>query len=192
MRTFTSSAAALVAAGFLAMASCLVSRGAAADEPAPFVASGGLGVARGGADAWARDAVLVYLENDEDLDAEGASARWSYLFYSPALDQLRFFSVRAGNILVAENLDLEFKAPPLAAHWIDSGAARAAAEQGPGGEYCRREGGHLATMMLMRGAFQDKGPDQTTWTLVYTAPGAPSLFVVVDAAAGKVRRTWRG
>jgi hypothetical protein len=47
-------------------------------------------------------------------------------------------------------------------------------------------------MLLMRGAFQDKDPDQTTWTLIYTSPSAPSLFVVVDATAAKVRRTWRG
>jgi len=47
-------------------------------------------------------------------------------------------------------------------------------------------------MLLMRGAFDDTSPDRTSWTLVYTAPHAPSLFVVVDAAEGKVRRTWRG
>lgn len=49
-----------------------------------------------------------------------------------------------------------------------------------------------ATMLLMRGAFSEGDPDTTSWTLVYSAPGAPSLFVVVDAAAGKVQRTWRG
>jgi hypothetical protein len=165
---------------------------ASADEPAPFGARAGLDLAREAADAWARDAVLVYIENDEDLDAQGAAARWSYLFYSSTLDQLRFYSVRAGKILVAENLHLKFEAPPLATQWIDSGAALAASQQGEGGEFCRKEGGHLSTMLLMRGAFQDKDPDQTTWTLVYTAPNAPSLFVVVDATQGKVRRTWRG
>ena len=165
---------------------------ASADEPAPFGARAGLDLAREAADAWARDAVLVYIENDEDLDAQGAAGRWSYLFYSSTLDRLRFYSVRAGKILVAENLNLKFEAPPLATQWIDSGAALAASQQGEGGEFCRKEGGHLSTMLLMRGAFQDKDPDQTTWTLVYTAPNAPSLFVVVDATQGKVRRTWRG
>ena len=47
-------------------------------------------------------------------------------------------------------------------------------------------------MLLSRGAFRDDDPDETTWTLIYTSPDAPSLFVVVDAAGGKVRRTWRG
>src|SRR2546423_6904538 len=86
-------------------------RHAAAGEPAPFEAHGGLHLAREAAGAWSRDAVIVYVENDEVLDAQGASARWSYLFYSPALDKLRFYSVRAGKILVAENLDLKFDAP---------------------------------------------------------------------------------
>jgi hypothetical protein len=47
-------------------------------------------------------------------------------------------------------------------------------------------------MLLMRGAFDAENPNRTTWLLVYTTPDAPSLFVVVDAADGKVRRTWRG
>ena len=47
-------------------------------------------------------------------------------------------------------------------------------------------------MFLMRGPFQDGDPDETTWTFVYASANAPSLFVVVDAAQGKVRRTSRG
>ena len=47
-------------------------------------------------------------------------------------------------------------------------------------------------MLLMRGAFRDDDPDATNWTLVYAAVSGPSLFVVVDAVDGKVRRTWRG
>ena len=50
----------------------------------------------------------------------------------------------------------------------------------------------LGTMLLMRGAFSGDDPDVTTWTFVYRATGAPSLFVVVDATDGKVQRTWRG
>src|SRR5262245_19444176 len=180
----------------IAVVGLLLSMGAgpraSADEPAPFGARAGLDLAREAAGAWARDAVLVYIENDEDLDAQGAAARWSYLYFSSTLDQLRFYSVRAGKILVAENLNLKFEAPPLAAHWIDSGEALAASQQGEGGEFCRKEGGHLSTMLLMRVAFQYNDTDQTTGTLVYTAPNAPSLFVVVDATAGKVRGTWRG
>ena len=165
---------------------------ARAGDPIPFEAKGGVSVAIDAASAWSPDAALVYLENDEGLDEQGASVRWSYLFYSAALDKARFYSIRAGKILVAENLNMKFEAPPIARDWIDSGAALRAAEQGEGGEFRRKDGGQLSTMLLMRGAFQDKNPDQTTWTLVYTAPNAPSLFVVVDATAGKVRRTWRG
>ena len=190
MRILARSAATLAAVILLSLAVGMPASRAA--ESVPYQAHGGLDIAREASDAWARDAVLVYVENDEDLDPQGASPRWSYLFYSSSLDKLRFYSVRAGKILVAENLNLKFEAPPLSAQWIDSGAALAASEQGEGGEFCRKEGGHLSTMLLMRGAFQDKDPDQTTWTLVYTAPNAPSLFVVVDATAGKVRRTWRG
>jgi hypothetical protein len=47
-------------------------------------------------------------------------------------------------------------------------------------------------MLLTRGIFHDGDPNRTTWTVVYTAPGKPSLFVVVDARTGDVRRTWRG
>ena len=59
-------------------------------------------------------------------------------------------------------------------------------------EFREKHGGRLATMLLMRGAFHDGDPDRTTWTVVYTSPSAPSLWVVVDAADGSVRRTWRG
>lgn len=192
MRILTKYAATLAAVIPLALAIAPPFPSAHAGDSVPYQARAGLDIAREASDAWARDAVLVYVENDEDVDTQGASPRWSYLFYSSTLDKLRFYSVRAGKILVAENLNLKFEAPPLAVQWIDSGAALAASEQGEGGEFCRKEGGRLSTMLLMRGAFQDKDPDQTTWTLVYTAPNAPSLFVVVDAAAGKVRRTWRG
>ena len=50
----------------------------------------------------------------------------------------------------------------------------------------------LFRSLLMRGAFSEGDPDETTWTLVYRARGVPSLFVVVSAADGKVQRTWRG
>ena len=41
-------------------------------------------------------------------------------------------------------------------------------------------------------AFGDADPDPTSWTVVYRAPGAPALFVTVDAITGAVRRSWRG
>jgi hypothetical protein len=137
--------------------------------------------------------VLVYVENDEALDAAaGTSPRWSYLFYSASHDRARVWSVRDDRIVVAEDLDIRFDAPPVAAGWLDSGAAIAAAERGAGDEVRKLNGAHLETMLLMRGAFSEGDPDATTWTLVYRAPGAPSLFVVVSAADGKVQRTWRG
>src|SRR5262249_6340814 len=100
--------------------------------------------------------------------------------------------IREGRVLVAEDLQMTFEAPPLAAHWIDSGAALAAAEESAGREFRTAHGGELETMLLARGAFHDEDPDLTTWTVIYRAPHAPSLFVVIDAADGKVRRTWRG
>jgi hypothetical protein len=100
--------------------------------------------------------------------------------------------VSEGRIRVAENLEMKFEAPPLETQWIDSGTALAAAQKDLGGAFCRAHSGRLSTMLLMRGAFQDEHPDDTTWTLIYTAPDAPSLFIMVDAADGRVRRSWRG
>jgi len=171
---------------------CLATAPATAGEPPPFAARSGVEIATSAARAWAADAVLVYVENDEDVDSTGAAARWGYLYYSAAGEKSRFYSVREGRIAAAENLEMKFDAPPLAAGWLDSGAALAAADQGAGGKFRAEHGGRPGTMLLMRGAFHGDDPDRTTWTLVYTAPGAPSLFVVVDAADGKVRRTWRG
>ena len=165
---------------------------AGAGTPAGFAARAGLELATAAAQSWASDAALIYLENDEDVDASGAAARWGYLFYSPASRRCRVYSVRDGRILVAENLEMKFEAPPVTAGWIDSGAAIAAAEHEAGKVFKNSAGGHLSSMLLMRGAFDEVTPDRTTWTLVYTAPNQPSLFVVVDAAEGKVRRTWRG
>jgi hypothetical protein len=160
--------------------------------PPSFEARAGLDIAESAAHVWADDAVLVYVENDESLDANGQAARWGYLYYSPSLAKSRAYSVRNGKILVAENLEMKLDPPPVTRGWIDSGVALAEAENSAGRDFCKEHGGRLGTMLLMRGAFNDSDPDQTTWTLIYTAPHAPSLFVVVDAAEGKVRKTWRG
>jgi dipeptidyl aminopeptidase/acylaminoacyl peptidase len=165
---------------------------AAAGEPVPFAARAGLDLALDAARSWAADAALVYLENDEPLDGAGAAGRWGYLFYSPALEKSRVYSLRQGKIVVAEYLEMRFEAPPLAGDWIDSDAALAAAERGGGRTFREQHSGQLSTMLLMRGAFADDDPDRTTWTLIYSAPGQPSLFIVVDAQEAKVRRTWRG
>jgi hypothetical protein len=167
-------------------------RPAAAGAHAPFAARAGLASAEAAASVWAEDASLVYVENDEDVDGSGLAVRWGYLFYSPTRKKARAWSVRDGRIVTAENLDMTFDAPPVAVRWIDSAEALREADQHGGREYCTRNAGHASTVLLSRGPFQSGDPDETTWTIVYTSPGAPSLFVVVDAAEGKVRRTWKG
>jgi hypothetical protein len=176
----------------LAAALALAAPAARAARPAPVEAHAGLELATAAARAWAADAALVYLENDEPLDEAGSATRWGYLFTSPSTGLSRLYSVRAGRILAAENLAMKLEAPPVTGGWLDSGAALAAAEEKAGRAFRSKHGGRLATMLLMRGAFDEARPDRTTWTLVYTAPGQPSLWVVVDAADGGVVRTWRG
>ena len=163
-----------------------------AGERVPYQARGGIDIAEAAAKAWARDALLVYIENDEGVNTTGAAVRWGYLYFSSGLEQTRVYSVRDGKILVAENLDMLFDAPPVAPEWIDSGHALSVAEAVAGRAYCTLNKGQLSTMLLMRGAFHSGDPNQTTWTLIYTSPSAPSLFVVVDALEGTVSRTWRG
>jgi hypothetical protein len=160
--------------------------------PIPVGARSGLDLARAGAQSWATDATLIYIENDDPLDAAGHAVRWGYLFYSPTRDQARAYSVRDGRIVVAEDLALRFTAPPLGAEWIDSDAALAAARPEVTRAFAHPVETKLSSMVLLRGAFDDDDPDRATWTLVYQAPGAPGLFVMVDAHDGRVRRTWRG
>ncbi len=164
---------------------------AAAAPPPPFAARDGLDLAREAARTWAADAELVYVENDEPLLADGSAARWGYLFRSRAADAARGYSVRDGRIVAAADLGFDFEAPPIAGEWVDSAAALAAADVAAA-DYCRRHGGRLASMLLIRGAFNEQHPDGTTWTVVYTSDTAPSLLVVVDAARGEVVRTLKG
>ena len=170
----------------------LLAAGASAREHAPVAARAGLTSSAAAAQVWASDAALVYVENDEDLDDQGAAPRWGYLYFSASLQKARAYSVRDGEVVVAEDLEMQFEAPPVATEWIDSGAALAAAEARAGRAFRHDHEGRLATMLLTRGTFQVGDPNVTTWTLIYTAPHAPSLFVMVDAALGTVLRTWRG
>ncbi len=165
---------------------------AAAGDRAPMYARAGLDIASSAARMWSPDAYLIYVENDERLDSHGAALRWGYLFHSPALKKSRVYSVRDGKIVVAEELGMRFEAPPIAGDWIDSGAAIRIADDGVAYRFRFDHDGRLDTMMLLRGAIQEDRPDRTTWMLVYTAPNVPSLFVVLDAADGKVLRLWRG
>lgn len=164
---------------------------AAAGEPASHAARTGLEIAREAARTWAADAELVYVENDEPLAAAGVAARWGYLFRSRTADAARGYSVSGGRIVEAADLGFDFDAPPIAGDWIDSDRALAAADRAAE-DYCHRHGGRLATMLLVRGAFNERRPDGTTWTVVYVSDTAPSLLVVVDAAHGEVLRTLKG
>jgi hypothetical protein len=170
----------------------LAPAGASAAKRDPFPARSGLACAEAAAQVWAPDAGLVYLENDEAVSPSGGAPRWGYLFYSAGRQKARAYSVRDGRIVVAEDLAMRFEAPAVAPQWIDSEAALAAADAHGGRQYCAAHGGRVGTMLLARGAFQQGEPDLTTWTIVYTSADAPSLFVVVDAAHGRVCRTWRG
>jgi len=163
-----------------------------AGDPVPFTARHGLELARDAALTWEPDAQLIYLENDEDVRPDGTAQRWGYLFYSPRVEKARGYSVSNGKIKEASDLGFDFDAPPLHDEWIDSQTALKAAEEKAGRKYRQDFGGRLSTMLLIRGAFYDKKPNETTWGLLYTSDTEPALFVVVDATRGKVVRTWRG
>lgn len=178
--------------GMAAMLLILAVTPVSAREREPFAARAGLDMAQSAAKVWAEDAVLVYLENDESVVGSGRSERWGYLFFSPATQRSRAYSIREGRVIEAEDLTMDFVAPPVSGNWIDSEAALAAADEKVGREFREKHAGVVGTMLLARGVFADGSPDQTNWVLVYTSPGGPSLFVVVDATEGKVRRTWRG
>lgn len=165
---------------------------AAAGEARSFSARGGLALAEAAARAWAVDARLVYLENDADADSAGAAPRWGYLFHSESRGGCRAYSLDADRVRLARDLEFDFAAPPLDPTWIDSDAARAAADAAGGREYCARHGGRLSSLLLLRGVLHPERPELGTWALVYSSPDAPSLYVLLDATSGKRVRTWRG
>jgi hypothetical protein len=176
----------------LTLALALAAPNARAGSQPPVGARAGLDLARAAAASWAADAALIYIENDEALDGAGHASRWGYLFHSPKRDGLRAWSVRDGRIVAAEDLAMRFVAPPLGSDWIDSDAAITAARPEVQKAFEHPVETRLSTMLLLRGAFDDQDPDRLTWTLVYAAPGAPGLYVMIDARDGRVRRTWRG
>lgn len=176
----------------LSLALVLFATSLHADNSAPFTARAGLDLAADAAHVWAPDARLIYLENDEVITVEGSAFRWGYLFHSETRGHSRGYSLKDGKILEASDLGFEFNAPPLPENWVDSAKALHAAEEKVGKKYRREHDGRLNSMLLIRGAFDDKKPNATTWTLFYTSATAPSLHVVVDAVKGKVIRTWRG
>ena len=190
LRASASEALQMSASGLLLLT--LFAASASARDGVPVHARAGFDLAGAAAAAWAPDAFLVYIENDEPFDSHGAAPRWGYLYHSPTLKKARVYSVRDGKIVVAEDLGMKFEAPPIAGEWIDSAKAFTISDEGPARRFCFEHAGRLDTMLLMRGAIQEDQPDRTTWMLVYTAPNLPSLFVVLDAADGTVLRTWRG
>lgn len=165
---------------------------ATAGDHSPFGARDGLDVAASAARSWAEDATLVYLENDEPVTAAGHATRWGYLYYSPSKAGARAYSVRDGKVVTAEDLVMAFEAPPVPGSWVDSDIALTAADEKAGLDFRTKHGGQAGTMLLMRGVFHADRPDAVTWLVVYRAENVPSLFVVVDAATGKVAKTWRG
>lgn len=170
----------------------LLAAPSSAGDSVPFTARSGADVARDAARSWAADARLIYLENDEIVSANGTAVRWGYLFYSDDKGKARGYSVRDGKILEASDLGFNFEAPPLPDEWVDSGPVLTAAEDKAGRKFRMEHGGQLAAMLLIRGALYEKKPDATTWAVVYTSETAPALVVVIDAAKGKVIKTWRG
>ncbi len=163
-----------------------------AGDASHMTAREGVALAYSAARAWAEDAELVYLENDEDLSDAGTSARWGYLFRSETLEGARGYSVAGGKVVQAGDLGFRFDPPPIEAGWIDSQTALQTAEEKAGLEFRAKEGGSLDSMLLLRGASDPKKPERTSWLVVYRAEGRPSLFVLVDAVDGDVHRKWRG
>src|SRR5262245_25401243 len=103
--------AAWVVALVLALGTSTAKNALATDQA--FTARQGEDLARSAAFAWAEDANLVWVENDEDVSDAGSASRWGYLFYSASRDQARSYSVVGGEIKVAHDLPFAFPAPPL-------------------------------------------------------------------------------
>ena len=183
--------AATIAAGVMWLAAGATDATAGEASP-PLSARAGEDLARAAARAWSADARLVYVENDEPIGPDGRSARWGYLFRSEARAASRVYSVQGGGIRVAADPPYDFDAPPLPAAWIDSDAARRIADEAEGTRWLAEHGGRVRAMFLLRGVMDPERPDAPTWAVVYEADGAPGLWVVVDAARGKVVKRWRG
>ncbi len=152
---------------------------------APVTARAGLALAEQAADAWADDARLVWVENDSPLDAAGRAASWGFLFWSPTRGAMRSWSVRDNVIERAEDHAVTAPAPALEI-WVDSDAVVQGARS-RALEACE-SGCALENLLLVHGVF-DKG---TAWVAVFSTPEGPSIYVVCDAASGRVLRDWRG
>ncbi len=170
----------------------LVCRPAIAGDWSSFSAQQGLELASDAARIWSPNAELVYLENDEPVRSDGTAERWGYLFISPDSGELRGYSLRGGKVLEAADLEFDFSAAPITEGWLDSGEILSVAEKEAGRSYCEKHKGHLSSMLLIRGALNEKDPDRSTWAVIYASESEPTLLVVIDAANGKVVRKWKG
>jgi len=154
---------------------------------ADVAARSGVELVSAAADAWADDARLVWIENDTALDAEGRAAQWGYLYYSPEKHAMRSWSVRDAQIVAAVDHTVSAEAPALDADWQDSGEIVARAWNEGGREFCAT-GGTLAHLVLVRGVFAP----EPAWCAVFDRGAGPSLYVLLDAKSGAVKKRWRG
>jgi hypothetical protein len=158
----------------------------AASPAAGDTARSGLALAAAAADAWADDARAVWIENDAPLDTLGQADAWGYLYYSADKHAMRSWSVRAGEIVAAEDHAVVAAAPAVDPEWKDSDAiataARAALEQPQAGM------AQLESLVLVRGVFAA----ETAWVAVFSAGTGPRLFLLLDARDGNLLKRWRG
>lgn len=164
----------------------------ASEPPAPVVTGEVVGMARESARAWADDARLIYVENDADVDEQGRSSRWGFLFWSRQRDAARAYSMSDGEILLATDPGIDLPALPLTGDWIDSDEILSRAEDEGGRDYRLEHAGNVQSMVLVRGIFHEEHPERTTWTVVYSSRDFPSLWVVLDATSGDLVRRWEG
>lgn len=163
----------------------LVTAGAVCAEDT--AARTGVTLAAAAADAWADDARLVWIENDTPIDTEGRAAQWGYLYYSRAKHAMRSWSVRDAQIVAAVDHTVSAEAPALDADWQDSSAIAPRAWDEGGREFCAA-GGTLVRLVLVCGVFAP----EPAWCAVFDRAEGPSLYVLLDAKSGEVKKRWRG
>jgi hypothetical protein len=164
----------------------------AKDEPSPVSAAGVHALADDAARSWAEDARLLYVENDADVSLGGHAKSWGYLYWSDHRDAGRSYSLHEDRIVLANNPSVDLPSLPLHDNWIDSDAALDQAEASGGRDYRENRAGRVQNMVLVRGVFDEEHPERSTWTVVYSSPSYPSLWIVIDATSGDLVRKWEG
>jgi hypothetical protein len=156
-------------------------------DAAAATARAGMQLAAAAADAWADDARLVWIENDTPIDPQGDAAAWGYLYYSASLHAMRSWSIKAGEIVHAEDQAVIAAAPPIAIEWQDSDAMAGVAWRELGSEI-QASGAALENLVLARGVFAE----ETAWVAVFAVGDAPRHFLLFDAKSGGFIKRWRG